>query len=422
MISVLAAFAIALTAWTADASTSKAERSSVFAGEARSFDELPPVLHGVDSFRSHRDLLAVDLDSAAYDRVRSEYDETSGALTAALQQRFDSEVEISLLSASRDRELGALGAATARRDSFAGVADELSDSIGDLAAEVFMGADPGAVLATLEDPAAANEQQRDRALTVAAVNSLVAERNAALENVERAEASRITASNRIDEIDQQLALATERVAQSTDTSAQLGPVLAEQREGVETERALAGVRGTDFSLVALDAYYRAAATRAEIDPTCGIEWWGLAGISRVEGRHGTFGGSTLDASGTSDPPIVGIPLDGSNGTALIRDSDGGAYDGDPSIDRAVGPMQFIPDTWRRYAADGNGDGDSSPQNMYDATAAAASYLCSSSRSLSSDEGLRAAYFSYNRSEAYVNNVLSQARNYQALLTIGDRSG
>ncbi len=278
------------------------------------------------------------------------------------------------------------------------------------------------MLQTLEDPASANQLQRDRALTLAAVNSLVAERNAALENVERAEASRVIASNALDDIDQRLGLAAERIDAAIDTTRRLAPVLGEQREDVETERALANVTGTDLTLVSLDAYYRAADTLSEVDPGCGIAWWAIAGISRVEGRHGTFGGSELDAEGTADPPIIGIPLNGSNGTAFIGDSDGGLLDGDPTVDRAVGPMQFIPDTWRRFAADGNGDGEASPHNLYDATTAAAFYLCRSGRGLSSDDALRTAYFSYNRSEAYVASVLGHARDYEAKLPIGDRSG
>ena len=59
--------------------------------------------------------------------------------------------------------------------------------------------------------------------------------------------------------------------------------------------------GTDLTLVSLDAYYRAAETLSEFDPECGLPWWAIAGISRVEGRHGTFGGSELDAEGTADP-------------------------------------------------------------------------------------------------------------------------
>ena len=75
-------------------------------------------------------------------------------------------------------------------------------------------------------------------------------------------------------------------------------------------------------------------------------------------------------------------------------------------------MQFIPTTWARWGRDGDGDGDRDPQNIYDATAAAAAYLCHG-RTLRDDAGLRAGYFSYNRSEAYVESVLSHAHGYAA---------
>ncbi len=68
------------------------------------------MLPGADSFRSHRDLLGVDLDSASYVRVRELYDETADELTAAFGQRFGAERELTLLSAARERELGVLSA------------------------------------------------------------------------------------------------------------------------------------------------------------------------------------------------------------------------------------------------------------------------------------------------------------------------
>jgi len=73
-------------------------------------------------------------------------------------------------------------------------------------------------------------------------------------------------------------------------------------------------------------------------------------------------------------------------------------------------MQFIPQTWARWGRDGDGDGDRDPQNLYDATAAAAAYLCAGRR-LVDDAGLRAGYFSYNHSEAYVEAVLAHAHGY-----------
>jgi hypothetical protein len=194
---------------------------------------------------------------------------------------------------------------------------------------------------------------------------------------------------------------------TTEAEAQLTVELESREAERDRTRATATVQSTDFSLVALDAYWRAAAGEA----ACGLQWWMLAGISRVEGRHGTYGGTELLADGSNTRRIIGIALTGSGGTAAVGDSDGGALDGDPVHDRAVGPMQFIPSTWRRFARDGNGDGVSDPQNMYDATAAAAAYLCHGRR-VDSEAGLRAGYFSYNHSLAYVDTVLGHAYGYR----------
>ena len=59
----------------------------------------------------------------------------------------------------------------------------------------------------------------------------------------------------------------------------------------------------------LPAYWRAAASQQ----ACGISWWVLAGVSRTEGRHGTYGGARLGPDGDVSHPIIGIALTGSNG-------------------------------------------------------------------------------------------------------------
>ena len=88
------------------------------------------------------------------------------------------------------------------------------------------------------------------------------------------------------------------------------------------------------------------------------------------------------------------------------------WDGDPAWDRAIGPMQFIPSTWRRYAADANGDGMQDPNNVYDAAVGAAHYLCNAVGHLGDDASLTRAYLAYNHSDAYAANVLNLAREYQ----------
>ena len=183
-----------------------------------------------------------------------------------------------------------------------------------------------------------------------------------------------------------------------------------QQGALERARVTATVVGEDFSLVALDAYWRAAKAMVADDPSCGIPWWALAGITRSESRHGTYGGARLLANGDTDRIILGVPLDGTNNTAVITDTDGGAYDGDPVYDHAVGPMQFIPSTWTRWARDGNGDRVASPNNIYDAALAAAHYLCASGP-MQTDDEMRRGFFSYNHSDSYATTVLNYAKGY-----------
>ena len=162
---------------------------------------------------------------------------------------------------------------------------------------------------------------------------------------------------------------------------------------------------------ALAAYATADLVVGREQPSCGIAWNTLAGIGSIESDHGRHDGSVLSADGYPVPAIRGIPLDGTQSEA-IRDTDGGAWDGDTVWDRAVGPMQFIPDTWMRWGADGNGDGVADPNQIDDAALAAARYLCAAG-AMTTPEGWRAAVFSYNRLDSYVNDVARTANEYAA---------
>ena len=162
---------------------------------------------------------------------------------------------------------------------------------------------------------------------------------------------------------------------------------------------------------ALAAYQRAAQVINAADPGCHIDWTLIAAIGRVESDHGRYGGNTLTDKGVSSPGIYGIPLDGSNGTAKISDTDAGAIDDDPVVDRAVGPMQFIPSTWSVVGVDGDGDGVRNPQDIDDAALATAVYLCSGNEDLSTAAGQQAAVYRYNHSQKYVDLVLSIMRAY-----------
>jgi hypothetical protein len=194
----------------------------------------------------------------------------------------------------------------------------------------------------------------------------------------------------------------------------LATELDAQEGAVADARLTAPLARADFSFNVLDAYVKAAKTLQAQAPACGIRWEILAGISRTEGRHGTYRGSHVEADGQVIPEIIGIPLDGTNDTAAVGDSDGGQWDGDAVHDRAVGPMQFIPSSWRSYGADGNGDGEIDPHNMYDAALAAANLLCRRSAGLDTAPGLADALGHYNNSREYIRVVSDRIAGYDAL--------
>ena len=106
--------------------------------------------------------------------------------------------------------------------------------------------------------------------------------------------------------------------------------------------------------------------------------------------------------------------------ALIEDSDDGLLDGDTVFDRAVGPMQFIPSTWRLFEQDGNLDDELDPQNIYDASLASARYLCASTSTMTTVAGELRAYFAYNHDTQYSQNVLRTGARYRALIDVPDQ--
>ncbi len=158
------------------------------------------------------------------------------------------------------------------------------------------------------------------------------------------------------------------------------------------------------------AYGNAEVTTRATDPSCQLSWATLAGIGRVESDHGQYGGAHLLADGEESKPIIGVPLDGNGGVADIPDTDHGALDGDPVYDHAVGPMQFLPQTWYEYGVSA-GNGPADPENIDDAALTAARYLCSGGRNMDSPSGWWAGVMSYNNSVEYGQKVFGQADNY-----------
>ncbi|MEW1890038.1 lytic murein transglycosylase [Streptomyces sp. NBC_00523] len=183
----------------------------------------------------------------------------------------------------------------------------------------------------------------------------------------------------------------------------LPPLNTPDKPGSSADLPVTGPAESGIPASVLAAYKKAERTVGGTDAACRLPWQLLAAIGKVE--SGQARGGRVDAQGTTLSPILGPALDG-NGFALIKDTDNGAYDGDRTHDRAVGPMQFIPSTWATWGQDGNGDGRKDPNNVYDAALAAGRYLCAGDRDLSTAADLDRAVLSYNHSDVYLRTVRS----------------
>ena len=117
----------------------------------------------------------------------------------------------------------------------------------------------------------------------------------------------------------------------------------------------------------LDLYKQAAAKWCP-----GLSWTVLAAIGQIESDHGRNAG--------------------------------------PSSAGALGPMQFMPATWKVYGVDGDGDGKADIMNPFDAVPAAAHYLCANGAA-QGGQHLYSAVFHYNHADWYVQEVLNLAKAY-----------
>lgn len=143
---------------------------------------------------------------------------------------------------------------------------------------------------------------------------------------------------------------------------QTGQTRAGQPQARQSPGPAAGGRPTSY----LDLY-KQSATRCP-----GLSWTVLAAIGQVESSHGRNNG--------------------------------------PSSAGALGPMQFMPATWKAYGVDGDGDGKADIWSPYDAVPGAANYLCANGAG-KGGEKLRKAIWFYNHSWAYVNKVMGIAEAY-----------
>lgn len=363
-------------------------------------DRIHPSLAGVQVSGSGR-ADAVSGYRSAQGRLqaaRSDLDGTGAAIEARVAEQVELDAE--MVSAGQDR-VEAEATSTRLRTTLRGLAVERYTH--------GSGSPPGSV-----DLEAVDAEIRQQVVVNTVVQNKQLDLRAALATIDRTTASLAEGTVARDRLSAELAVLEET------RSAQAGWVVVATAEAERARRTLADwrlgadVTGSDIPLVVLDAYVKAAETMGRERPECAITWWGLAGIGRVESRHGTEGGTRPGPDGVTLRTIIGIPLDGTNNTAAIGDTDGGFLDGDPVVDRAVGPMQFIPGTWRSQGRDATGDGRADPHNIYDAALSAAGLLCrAGGAGLDQAEPLRRAALGYNASGYYADLVVRTAFEYAA---------
>jgi len=207
---------------------------------------------------------------------------------------------------------------------------------------------------------------------------LLAANDAAAERVRAAERADAAHGVALDAAQRDAAAAAAALETAQRTLDALDVRVRAQRAAADAARRLAAARAASagaapagpVTALGIPAEYEAAYRAAA--PSCpGLRWTLLAAVGQVESGHGRNQG--------------------------------------PSSAGAIGPMQFMPGTFRRYAVDGDHDGVADPWDAEDAVWTAARYLCATGARGGTPQGTHDALFAYNRAEWYVQLVLATER-------------
>lgn len=374
----------------------------------------PPLSTVLPDDRLTASLAGLDVESAELTRAVANWSSAQRELAEAQRVAAENRSLIASLEAERVAARATVDEQRVLRRGAVFDLEGLDLAMSQLAVSSYVRGGPTADAAKMFDVGDVTDELYAQALERDVAADQVRRRGALQGEIARLQGSLDELTARLADLAGRVVEATAVVEERTRRSGELTERLPALESAVRDARLAAMVVGTDLPLVALDAYVRAAARLGAEKPQCALRWTMIAALGRIESRHGHINGATLRADGRATVRIVGIALTGENGTALVPDSDDGRLDGDAELDRAVGPMQFIPTTWAIYRRDGNGDGTADPQNIYDAALATAAFLCASGRTLSDNADLRAAYLAYNRSSTYVTTAVSNIERYDRL--------
>jgi hypothetical protein len=257
-------------------------------------------------------LADVPVDSRAFRQARTRYDAVAGTFAERQAQRVEIDRSLTELSGQDARVHADLVAARARRAAIASRLDDVNGAIADLGVALYLSGGGAARIdaALTADQPSINDLDRREVLGDASLDVLLGERAAYQARLDETEARIDEAASLLEEIRARRADLRAERPRASEAELAAAPPVATERVAYETARVLATVEGVEFPLVALDTYYRAARSSAEEDPACGVRWWAIAGISRVEGHHGTYGGAALDERGDATKRIIGIQLNG----------------------------------------------------------------------------------------------------------------
>ena len=168
----------------------------------------------------------------------------------------------------------------------------------------------------------------------------------------------------------------------------------------------------DIPETALRAYAYAAWAVAK-QKNCNLGWPTLAALGESLSNHGRANDSQLGDDGTTTVPLRGLNLFDPAHPQEVADTDAGFFDGDPTKDIPIGPLQIMPSRWEQFNAAVEPDAKPNPDNINDASLTLAGFLCSVGDP-STPDGWANGVQQINANPEFVKQVHAIAKKYSRL--------